>query len=429
MKTDNRIMTGFPSLDKMLGGLRPGTLNVIAGAPGVGKTALAIEIAVNCAKDGHKVGIFSLEMSKDEITQRIVKYICDTSIDVSELPIYIDDETVINPAVILDKVNKLKADIIIVDYFQLISLPSNENRSGKEELKTIISVLKSIALELNIPIVLTSQMGRRWWNKNEESITFDEVCERTPYLNEYADSIVYVYRSLFGYLRQADEVSSLIVVKNAFGDTGTTHVKFDIEHLKFFDLQKNQTHEFQTYEVLDEEIRKKVMDGPLTAVPCASSHGIINAEKNYRCFITYDGVAPRNSEEFDVNKVLVVSDFIQFRGWVLMGMLKRCIRKDERDKEANNEMRRKVRVALKEHVRYLMDARAGWAEVLTGSELQKLFAKACAIHEVIDPDSLKKIYGEDVFVNPYSEFDYDSTYSPEYEPMWRRAYGYIEWKK
>lgn len=434
MKTDNRIMTGFPSLDKMLGGLRPGTLTVIAGMPGVGKSALALNIAVNCAKDGNKVGIFSLEMSKDVITHRIVKYVGNTSVDVSELPIYYDDEAVISPSIILDKVNKQKVDIIIVDYLELITLFPNKDVGRAVELESITRAMKSTAVELNTPIVLLSQVSRPVFEWADP--TFYDACYMKSWFKEYADSIIYVYSRYFRYLWQSLADACFSVVKNDSGETGTINVKFDKRRLSFLEMD-NVDSGFHTYEVRGDNLKAdlfllmnsetlfKSIDGS-----CCSKNGFDCADNDYLWFITYEGIAPKDNRDFDPKKTLAVSVFEKNHGWKLVGVYKRIIGKDERNREENNETRRKVRVALKEHIRYLMDASVGWAELVWGSKLEKLFAKACTIHEIIDPYDIqeKKLYPQ-VDVNPYSEFHYACQYNPNGENTWRIAYGYIEWNK
>ena len=428
---DKRIMTGIASLDNVLGGFKPGTLNVIAGGPGSGKTSLAIDIAVNCAKEKKRVVFFSLEMFKSEVVQRILKYVNDSPIEPGELPIYICDETSISPTGILDKVNEFnktnetgKADIIIVDYLELIVPSKSETMSRMGELEYITCALKSMAVELNISVVLTCQCGREILEIADPSL--DEVCYRKPYLKQYADSIIYVYMWFFHYLRQGIRDAYFKVVKNVSGWTGTINVKFNTGCVVFLEMD-NDDHGLHTYELsssrlIDEKLFKRI-DGT-----SSSKIDFACVDADHRWFITYDGIAPYSKDDFDTKKVLAISVLEKDHGWKLAGMYKHVISEDEQDREENNETRRKVREALKEHVRYLMDSREVWAELVWGSKLEKLFAKACTAQEIIDPDEIKdnKLYPQ-VDVNPYSEFHYACPYNPKGENTWRIAYGSIKW--
>lgn len=220
--------------------------------------------------------------------------------------------------------------------------------------------------------------------------------------------------------------SQMIIEKNGFGDIGIIDVKFDRENLRFLGFERQCAHGFQTFELLSEEIRKDLMEGAFKAIDgCYSFESAVNCiNPDYRWFVTCDS----DNDLFDRKKVLAISVFEKDHGWKLIGMYKRVIGKDERNREENNETRRKVREALKEHIRYLMDVRSGWAELVWGSKLEKLFAKACTAHEIIDPYEIKdnKLYPQ-VDVNPYSELHYTCPYNPNGDNTWRIAYGSIKW--
>ena len=182
------------------------------------------------------------------------------------------------------------------------------------------------------------------------------------------------------------------------------------------------TYELRSSLLIDEKLFRFI-DGT-----SSSKVDFACVDDNHRWFITYDGIATYSKDDFDTNKVLAISVFEKDHGWKLIGMFKRVIGKDERNRKENNETRRKVREALKEHVRYLMDSREVWAELVWGSKLEKLFAKVCTVHEIIDPYDIKdnKLYPQ-VDVNPYSEIHYACPYNPNGENTWRIAYGSIEW--
>jgi replicative DNA helicase len=179
------VPTGFSQLDKLLGGLQKSDFIVIAGRPGMGKSSFALSIAHNAAKRyGQRVAIFSLEMSAEQVVQRLLA--AETGVDsqrlrlglikdeewprvvqaigvLSETSIFLDDTPAISAMELRAKARRLHAeyglDLIIVDYLQLMQGDSrSENRV--QEISYISRALKSLARELNIPLVALSQLSR-----------------------------------------------------------------------------------------------------------------------------------------------------------------------------------------------------------------------------------------------------------------------------
>ena len=179
------IPTGFLPLDNALGGLRDGSVYVIAGRPGQGKTAMALSIARNVLISGSPVGMFSLEMTKKELTMRLMAAHADLnmmevyrglltkrefhklskSIEVRMLPLHCNDRSDLNIAILRSEarryVQNFGCRIIIIDYLQLLQGTKEARRIGKhEEISEISRNLKTMANELKVPIIALAQLNR-----------------------------------------------------------------------------------------------------------------------------------------------------------------------------------------------------------------------------------------------------------------------------
>lgn len=179
------LPSGFWDLDRITGGLQRSDLILLAARPSAGKTSLALSIAYNVARSGNGVGIFSLEMSRDQLVQRILAM--HTGIDMqrirlgtlrdkeltlaldgmgvlSELPISIEDTAGLSIGDLRARARALcaeqKVSLLVIDYLQLMSAGRSENRV--QEVSTISRGLKILARELDIPILALSQLSRAW---------------------------------------------------------------------------------------------------------------------------------------------------------------------------------------------------------------------------------------------------------------------------
>ena len=217
------MKTGFSDLDKIIKGLNNSGLNIIAGRPSMGKSTLAFNIAVNLAKK-IPVAIFSLEMSKEYVLNNIIdSNLLDTQI-------IIDDTPNISITEIEKRCRRLKVEknigLVIIDYLQLISSDDENNR--EQELSSIIQVLQKLAEELNIPVLVTSQLSK------EPDIRFKAGQDPKPTLNDfgsssdiikYADTIMLLYRDDYYYPNSnKKDILEINVAKNRYGKVGIIEI-------------------------------------------------------------------------------------------------------------------------------------------------------------------------------------------------------------
>ena len=281
------VPTGLRDLDDRLGGLHKSDLIIIAGRPGMGKTALATNIAFNAAKklqeSGRKstVAFFSLEMSSEQLSTRILaeqsriksndirrgkisdeqfdKFI-ETSKNIAELPLYIDETPAITIAAMSNRARRIKRleglDMIIVDYIQLMRGTSNYKDGRVQEVSEITQGLKAIAKELSIPVLALSQLSRQVEQRDNKKPQLSDLRESGS-IEQDADVVMFVYREAYylerkqpkpGSIEHAEwqskmndvnGLADIILGKQRHGPTGTVKVEFEGIYTKFKDLKKN----------------------------------------------------------------------------------------------------------------------------------------------------------------------------------------------
>ena len=213
-----KIKLGYPKLDSMLGGLRPGSLNILAARPGVGKSALAMNMAVNVASNQKPVVIFSLEMSDDDIGRRLLSSAMNKPVNeilkshrltdsdrheidqaftkLGELPIFLDDTALINPITMKQKLQQLIAAgttprLVIVDYLQLVKMQSLAGRSRTEEVSDISRNLKLLSKEFDVPIIALSQLNRKAEERKTPQISD---LRESGSIEQDADTVMFIER-------------------------------------------------------------------------------------------------------------------------------------------------------------------------------------------------------------------------------------------
>ena len=279
------VPTGLRDLDDRLGGLHQSDLIIIAGRPSMGKTSLATNIAFNAAKkiqEGAKkstIAFFSLEMSSEQLSTRILaeqarirsndirrgkisdeqfdKFL-ETSKDISELPLYIDETPAISIAAMSNRARRIKRlfglDMVVVDYIQLMR-GTTFNKDGRvQEISQITQGLKAIAKELSIPVVALSQLSRQVEQRDDHKPQLSDLRESGS-IEQDADVVMFVYRE--GYYLQRKEpreatvehaewqakmnevahLAEIIIGKQRHGPTGKVSLEFEEQFTKFKDTQ------------------------------------------------------------------------------------------------------------------------------------------------------------------------------------------------
>ncbi len=281
------VPTGLRDLDNKLGGLHQSDLIIIAGRPSMGKTSLATNIAFNAAKyiqdNGKKssIAFFSLEMSSEQLSTRILSeqarigsndirrgrisdeqfdQFLETSKNISELPLFIDETPAISIAAMSNRARRIKRlhglDMIVVDYIQLMK-GTTFNKDGRvQEISQITQGLKAIAKELGVPVVALSQLSRQVEQRDDHKPQLADLRESGS-IEQDADVVMFVYRE--GYYLQRKEpreatvehaewqakmnevahLAEIIIGKQRHGPIGKVTLEFEERFTKFKDTQIN----------------------------------------------------------------------------------------------------------------------------------------------------------------------------------------------
>jgi replicative DNA helicase len=248
------LPTGFITLDQLTCGLQNGEMIIIAGRPSMGKTALALNIAENLGvMEKTPVGIFSLEMGQQQLAER---FLCSVSQVESQLvrkgmlttdhysklvdacgilsaaPIYIDDSSTLTPLELRAKARRLKSQhsirCVIVDYLQLMHL-GTRIESRQQEITTISRYLKALARELNIPVVVLSQLNRASEGRTDHLPRMSDLRESGS-IEQDADVVILLHREDYYHGGEKDYspngIANLIIAKQRNGPTGTVDLTF-----------------------------------------------------------------------------------------------------------------------------------------------------------------------------------------------------------
>ena len=297
------IDTGFSGLNRQLGGLNKSDLLVLAGRPAMGKTALATNIGFNAAKSSKlekndSILIFSLEMSAEQLAQRILaeqstidshklrsgdlnetefSKLVSTQNDILNLPFFIDDTPAISVGQIASRARRLKRthglSLIIIDYIQLIQGSKASEAQGRvQEVSNITRGLKSLAKELNVPILALSQLSRAVEQREDKRPILADLRESGS-IEQDADVVMFVYREEY-YLdkseptqrdnenqesfnerflkwqdrrNMAEGKAEIIISKQRHGPTGIVQVQFEAKFTRFMDLVQDDRLPDQIY--------------------------------------------------------------------------------------------------------------------------------------------------------------------------------------
>src|SRR6266481_1427482 len=298
------LATGLRDLDSKMGGLQPSDLIIVAGRPGMGKTALATNIAYNVARawrgevraDGHIdtvnggiVGFFSLEMSAEQLATRIIaersgipsstirrgginerdfEKIKDVAIELQALPFYVDETGGLSISQLTARARRLKRqkglDLLVVDYIQLLQGTGKRVDNRVQEVTEITTSLKALAKELNVPILALSQLSRQVESRDDKRPQLSDLRESGS-IEQDADVVMFVFREEY-YLSNKEprpgtdehtkwqvEMSlvhgkaEVIIGKQRHGPTGTVELQFEASLTRFGDLTHDSHLPGRTY--------------------------------------------------------------------------------------------------------------------------------------------------------------------------------------
>ena len=272
------LESGFTELDKITCGFQKSDLIVVAARPGMGKTAFTLSIAINVAiKNKIPLAIFSLEMSSKQLVSRIMSSVGsiemsriikgnfpskkdptfyesiqlkETKEKISNTPIFIDDTSGLSIFELRSKCRQLKLQhdiqLVIVDYLQLLTYESSKNNNREQEISSITRMLKLLAKELDIPIIITSQLSRAVETRN--------MAKKQPMLSDLresgaieqdADIVMFLYRpEYYGMLYENENtidvegITEVTIAKHRNGQLGTVCIKFVGKYVRFENVNK-----------------------------------------------------------------------------------------------------------------------------------------------------------------------------------------------
>jgi replicative DNA helicase len=286
------VSTGFADMDKLLGGLHPSDLLIIAGRPSMGKTALATNIAFNAAVahlkskdgDGAPVAFFSLEMSANQLAMRLLGQETGISSDrirrgaieqshfpsfveisrkLHGLPLFIDDTPALSIAGLLTRCRRLKRKenigLVLIDYLQLLSSSRGGGDNRVQELSEITRGLKALAKELQVPVIALSQLSRAVEQRDDKRPQLSDLRESGT-IEQDADVVMFVYREEYYESRKKPtegsekmaswqktmsdiyNVAEVIIAKQRHGPIATIPLHFDAQRTKFSNLSKDSNY-------------------------------------------------------------------------------------------------------------------------------------------------------------------------------------------
>lgn len=257
------ITTGYTQLDRITAGLQPSDLIIVAARPAMGKTAFALNVAMRAALSGGvTVAIFSLEMSKESLMDRMLcawgrvdlsrvrrgfledsdwKRLSSSADALSHAKIFIDDTAGLSPLSLRARCRRLKAehglDLVMVDYLQLMH--SSRNDSRELEISDISRNLKALAKELKVPVIALSQLNRKVEERTDKRPVLSDLRESGA-IEQDADLIMFIHRE-DAYNKKADRpktgIAEIIIGKHRNGPTGTVELAYKPEFTAFEDLE------------------------------------------------------------------------------------------------------------------------------------------------------------------------------------------------
>jgi replicative DNA helicase len=255
------VASGFIDIDNKIGGFRPGQLIILAARPSMGKSAFALNIASYAAQmEKIKVGIFTMEMSAEEILLRMISSSSGVPMDymlkgygmnqkriqrvteiadvINSMDIYIDDSGTNTPMELRAKTRRLKTELgdlglIIIDYMQLMSSSKRNSENRQQEISEISRNLKILAKELGVPVIALSQLNRALENRDDKKPRLSDLRESGA-IEQDADIVMFIYREAHYKLTEENQNDAIVIIsKNRHGSTGEVNLRFVPEYTSF----------------------------------------------------------------------------------------------------------------------------------------------------------------------------------------------------
>ena len=256
------LPTGFKALDGLLGGFQKSDLIVFAGRPGMGKTSWLLTVALNVARRGARVALFTMEMGVEQMVQRLISMETGIKIQqlrtadisarehtrfteaigrIANLPLFIDDTPSITPVEMRTKCRRLQheygLDVVMVDYMQLMSAGRAYENNRVQEISYISRALKELARELNVTMLSTAQLSRAVEQRQDKRPQLSDLRESGS-IEQDADAVMFLYRDevynpeTTEFPNQAD----VLLSKHRHGPTGVIQLYFEKSITKFMDV-------------------------------------------------------------------------------------------------------------------------------------------------------------------------------------------------
>lgn len=254
------VPSGFRDMDALLGGFQKSDLIVFAGRPGMGKTSFLLTVAMNAARLGARVGIFTMEMGVEQMVQRMIAM--ETGINMQKLrladlnqqeaarftevvgrivnfPIFIDDTPALTPQDIRTKCRRLThehgLDMVMIDYMQLMNAGNAYANNRVQEISFISRNLKELARELNVPLISAAQLSRAVEQRQDKRPVLSDLRESGS-IEQDSDVVMFLYRDeVYNEATEYPNQADILVSKHRNGPTGTISLYFEKSITKFMD--------------------------------------------------------------------------------------------------------------------------------------------------------------------------------------------------
>ncbi len=257
------LSTGLSAIDQKITGLNNSDLILLAARPGMGKTSLALNVALNVARAGGTVAVFSLEMSREQLATRLLssealvennrlrtgllretdwEKIAGAATVLNRLDVRIDDNPLLSVADMNAKCRRLDSlSLVVVDYLQLMTSAGGSSRGGENRQQVVSDMsrmLKIMAKELNVPVICLSQLSRANEKRDDKRPMLSDLRESGA-IEQDADIVLFLYRD--DYYNEDSEkhnIAECIVAKNRHGETGKVELRWMPEYTQFSTLDK-----------------------------------------------------------------------------------------------------------------------------------------------------------------------------------------------